>query len=162
MTEKLDLNGYIPEGWQGRYPPCQIQVNNNGELLHNGAPLVHPGIIELIYQSVHLDEDGVYYLYMDGKKCQLEVADTFFVITRVDIKDDNLVLTVSDGSKQELDPASLYIGKDEVLYCRVHEGRFPARFQRAAYYQITDWVKETEAGFALSLGGRLHPLPGTA
>jgi hypothetical protein len=105
-----------------------------------------------------LDEDGTYYLLVDGKKCQLEVADTFFVITRVEKDNENVILTLSDGATQKLDPTSLYIGRDDVLYCQVREGSFPARFQRAAYYQIAKWVEKTDNGFALNVGGRLYNL----
>jgi hypothetical protein len=40
----------------------------------------------------------------------------------------------------------------------VREGSFPARFQRAAYYQIAKWVEKTDNGFALNVGGRLYNL----
>jgi hypothetical protein len=153
-----DFGAYIPEGWEGKHPPCLIQVDPEGRLSHHGAPLIHPGILELIYESVHLEDDGLYVLRLGKQVCQLEVADTFFVVARAELSGDALTLTLNDGSQEPLDPASLWIGRDEVLYCRVKQGRFPARLLRPAYYQVAELVAEGPEGFALELGGRRYPL----
>lgn len=153
-----DFGAYIPEGWEGRHPPCLIQVDAEGRMSHQGAPMIHPGILELIYESVHL-EDGVYVLRLGKQVCQLEVADTFFVVARAELAEGEVALTLNDGSRETLDPGSLWIGRDDVLYCRVKGGRFPARLLRPAYYQVAELVAEGPEGFALELGGRRHPLP---
>lgn len=158
MSQEIpDLNQFMPPGWQGKYPPCQIQVNPNGELSHDGAPMIHPGILELIYDSVHL-EDGVYYLEMDGKRCQLEVEDTFFVVQSVEMGDEAIKLHLSGGTNEELDPESLWVGTGDVLYCRVKKSVFPARFLRKAYYQIAEKIEPQGDGFALVLGSRSFEL----
>jgi hypothetical protein len=153
-----DVLSFIPPGWEGKLPPCLIQVNAQGELHHQGAPLIHPGILELIFQSVHF-EDGIYLLRIDKQSCQLEVEDTFFVVQRVRLEGDQALLSLSGGFSEPLDPASLWIGPREVLYCRVKGGVFPARFLRQAYYQIAELIEEDGEGFSLVLGGRRFPLP---
>lgn len=155
--DKIDISAFIPEGWEGKLPPCQIQVDRDGQMSHNGAPLVHPTIIKLIFASVHL-EDGHYIVRLDDQACELEVADTFFVVARAEPAGESVRLTLNDGSTEQLDPQSLWIGRNEVLYCRVKGGRFPARFTRPAYYQMAELVVEAEGGFALLLGGRRWPL----
>ncbi len=154
---KDDLSAFIPEGWEGKYPPCLIQVDENGKLFHDGAPMIHPGILELIYESVYF-EDGIYFLKVGKQSCQLEVADTFHVVTRAEFADSGVELTISDGSTESLDPRSLWIGNGEVLYCMIKDGKFPARFLRQAYYQITERLVEHDGGFALDIGGQIHPL----
>lgn len=159
MADQLsDLGAYIPEGWTGKLPPCQIQVDADGKMWHDGAPMIHPKIVALIYDSVHLDEDGVYFLEVDGKRCQLEVADTFHVVNGVSLQGGTAMLTLNDGRSEPLDPATLAVGRDDVLYCRVKGGGFPARFSRAAYYQLAERIVEQAGGFALELGGRRHPI----
>ncbi|MBI4800559.1 MAG: DUF1285 domain-containing protein [Desulfarculus sp.] len=158
MSERpLDLSSFIPPGWRGKLPPCLIQVNAQGELSHQGAPLIHPGILELIYQSVHF-EDGVYLLRIGQQSCQLEVEDTFWVVRGASRQGQGVVLTLSDGSSEPLDPTSLWIGAGEVLYCRVKAGAMPARFLRQAYYQIAELIEEEGEGFALVLGQERYPL----
>ena len=157
QNTKNDLSAFIPQGWEGKYPPCLIQVDENGKLFHDGAPMIHPGILELIYESVYF-EDGVYSLKVGKQSCQLEVADTFHVVTRAEFTGSGVVLTISDGSSEPLEPDSLWIGNGEVLYCMIKGGKFPARFLRQAYYQITERLVEHDGGFALDIGGRIHPL----
>ncbi|CAO0821999.1 hypothetical protein DFAR_2770020 [Desulfarculales bacterium] len=101
-----DLSSLCPPGWQGKLTPCQIQVNVQGELHHFGAPLIHPGILKLIFQSVHYEE-GLYLLRINKQPCQLEVEDTFFVVQRVRLEDDQVWLTLNSGLSVPLDPTSL-------------------------------------------------------
>ena len=155
--EKPDLSAFMPPGWEGKLPPCMIQVDKEGQLLHNGAPLVHPGILELIFQSVHL-EDGVYILRVEGKACQLEVADTFYVVRSLEMDHEGVTLILNDGSREPLDPTTLSIGPDEVLYCRVKGGQHRARFHRPAYYQLARLVEQDGTDFVLVLNGRRYPL----
>ncbi|MCB2184868.1 MAG: DUF1285 domain-containing protein [Deltaproteobacteria bacterium] len=156
--DKPDLSQFLPEGWEGKYPPCLIQVDQDGGLFHDGAPIIHPAVLQTIYSSVHLEE-GRYILKVDHQVCELEVKDTFFVVQSAAQAGDRLVLTLNDGSREDLDPATLAVGAEEVLYCRVKRGKFPARFLRPAYYQVTDLVEEAGEGFALRLGERSFPIP---
>lgn len=157
QTPKDDLSAFIPDGWEGKYPPCLIQVDEEGKLFHDGAPMIHPGILELIYESVYF-EDGAYFLKVGKQKCQLEVADTFHVVVRAESREDGVEVTINDGSNGMLDLDSLWIGGGDVLYCMIKDGKFPARFMRQAYYQITERLVEHDGGFALDISGKLHPL----
>ena len=155
--DKPDLSAFMPEGWTGKYPPCQIQVSPDGEMSSQGRPMVHPTIIKLIYDSVRL-EDGHYVVTIDGQTCELEVADTFFVVSRVEFSGEGATLTLNDSSSEPLDPKSLSLGDNGIVYCRIKGGSFPARFGRAAYYQLADKIVEKGEGFALELGGESWPL----
>ncbi|MCF8043330.1 MAG: DUF1285 domain-containing protein [Desulfarculaceae bacterium] len=155
--DKPDLSAFMPEGWTGKYPPCQIQVSTDGEMSSQGRPMVHPTIIQLIYDSVRL-EDGHYVITIDGQTCELEVADTFHVVKRVEFNDESAVITLNDATSETLDPGSLSLGDDGIVYCRVKDGAFPARFGRAAYYQLADKIVEQGEGFALVLGDKSWPL----
>ena len=157
MTKK-DLSAFIPEGWEGKLPPCLIQVSDQGELFHQGAPIIHPAVRELIFQSVLLDDDGVYLLKVDGQTCQLEVADTFYVVTAIKVQGEKITLILNDGEKETLDGPTLRVGKGDVLYCRVKQGAFPARFTRAAYYSLAEMVEQDGGGFCLALGPKKYPI----
>lgn len=149
--DKPDLSKYMPKDWQGVLPPCQIQVSPEGELMHNGAPLVHPRILDDIFNSVHL-EDGHYILRMDGQACELEVADTFWVVKSVDRSPGGLELTLNHGGKEPLATETLWQGGQDMIYCLVKDGEFPARFGRQAYYQLAQFIEPHDQGFALVLG----------
>lgn len=155
---KLDLNDFMPPGWEGKYPPCQIQVNTEGELSHQGAPLLHPKILASVFESVHF-EDGRYVLKMDGKTCELEVEDTFFVVNRVDLNGTQFKIRLNDDTWEELHPAGIWLGANQMLYCKVKGGGFTARFARPAYYQVAQMIQPRDDGFVLEVDGNSYALP---
>jgi hypothetical protein len=157
MMSKTDLDDYLPPGWEGKYPPCQIQVNSEGELSHDGAPLVHPKVLADIFASVHL-EDGRYLIKMDGKTCELEVEDTFFVVNRVEMSGDFLKIRLNDNTWENLSPSGIWLGTNQMIYCRVKNDSFPARFARPAYYQLAQIIKPQGDGFVLELGAKKYQL----
>ena len=146
-------------------PSCTIFVDKEGQWFHHGAPIVHRDLIALFYQSLHVNEDGQYFIRFKGQVCRLDVEDTPYVIVRTDFvsgsssgEKDRFVLHLIDNTKEELDPETLWIGPDHVMYCRIRHGRFKARFLRASYYQLARYVSldpETEK-FFLRLGGRKY------
>jgi hypothetical protein len=101
---------------------------------------------------------------MGKQRCYLEVEDTPLVITgvlhtaeREGDKPEQLLLAIKHlETRESLDPESLWIGEQNVLYCRVMEGEIPARFLRPAYYQLAEFIQEDKEQnrFYLSLGGK--------
>jgi hypothetical protein len=59
-----------------------------------------------------------------------------------------------------LDPATLEVGRDNVLYCRIRGARFSARFSRPAYYQLARFIEEDAdgTGFYIELNGTVYPV----
>jgi hypothetical protein len=140
-------------------PPCLIHVDLEGRMWHLGAEMTHEGINNLLRDNVSLDEYGNYIVSLGGRRCFAEVEDTFFTIARVDgeyAPDGGLVsviLTLNDGTTEKLDPTSLHQNRENVMYARVKDGRFPARFLRRGYYQLTEFVLENGDHCVLPLGG---------
>ena len=46
------------------------------------------------------------------------------------------------------------MGQDNVLYCKVKSPAFPARFNRAAYYQLAEYIEEEGETYYLPLNGK--------
>lgn len=87
----------------------------------------------------------------------MEVEDTPFVVMRVD-KTHTFTITLNDETQEELDLNTLWVGNQNVLYCKIREGKFEARFSRPAYYQLTNYVEfdESEERFYISLDNRKY------
>jgi hypothetical protein len=79
---------------------------------------------------------------------------------RVEPEGDGIALTLNDGTREPLMPETLRLGAGEAPYCAVKGGRFEARLNRAAAYQLLAHMSE-EAGDApvLTLGGRRWTVP---
>ena len=69
-------------------------------------------------------------------------------------------LTLSDDSQEDLAPDSLHVGNDNVLYCKVKNAAFPARFNRASYYQLATHIEEKNEIFFLPLNGGEYEIRG--
>ena len=88
----------------------------------------------------------------------MDVEDTAFVVRRAVYQDQTqtqnarYILSLSDDTKEELLPDTLFIGQGNVLYCRVKNLAFPARFTRASYYQLARYVEEDNNTYYLPYG----------
>jgi hypothetical protein len=146
-------------------PPCLIHIDKEGKWYHKGREMIRQDLIDLFYQHLHLDAEGRYIITWRGDPCYVEVEDTAFVITRVERvtagkpRGDHIRLRLSDHSEEPLSPDTLFVGKENVLYCKVKSRAFPARFNRAAYYQLARHIEEENGAFHLMLGGGKHVIP---
>jgi hypothetical protein len=134
--------------------PCQIFIDKEGQWFYRGAQMRKREIVRLFYDHMSMDDCGRYILDWAGERCFLEVEDTAYTIRKVAAQEE-FILTLSDDSNEKLAPETLYVGKENVLYCRVR-GRFPARFTRPAYYQLAAHVEETDGEYFLPVAGRRY------
>ena len=139
------------------FPPCGIFIDKDGKWYHHGIEMVRKDIVGLFFQHLRLCPDGTYVIELNGQRCRLDVADTAFVVLRVDRMEEgpSFSLLLNDGTSERLIPP-LKAGGDGVLYCRVKNGAFPARFSRPAYYQIAAHMEEEGGDFYLSCNGKRH------
>ena len=128
----------------------------NDERIHNQR------INTLFSQHLRRTADGTYEIAIGWDKVTVEIEDTPYVVTRVmGDSGQGFILRLNDESEELLNPTSLSIGQEDVLYCRVKEGAHPARFLRPAYYQLTAYVQEDQATgtFSLQVGNAAFPIP---
>lgn len=141
--------------------PCGIFVDEEGDWYHQGNKIFRDEVIEFFFENLHVTSDGRFLLEWKNTRCVLDVADTPFVISRVDLEKtdqgEQVLLSFRHlVRRQPLAPGTLWIGEGNVLYCRVHEAGFRARFSRPAYYQFAAWIEEGDEGFFIGLNGIRH------
>ena len=144
-------------------PPCLIYIDKEGKWYHEGAEIIRPDFIQFFFEHMELDEQGRYIVNWNGQRCYVEVEDTAFVVRQVDFVGGNgspqkAIIHLSDGTKEELVPETLSVGDEDVLYCKVKGGKFPARFLRPAYYQLAEHIIEDNGQFHLLLAGKKYPI----
>jgi hypothetical protein len=138
-----------------------IFIDKEGRWFYQGLEMIRRDVVLLFYQHLHRDEQGHYLIRLGGQECYLEVEDTAFVVLRIDLQSHRegeacFRMWLNDDSQEALNLDTLFVGKRNVLYCRVKEGKFPARFQRQAYYQFAEHVQEDNGNYLVSLNGRSH------
>jgi uncharacterized protein len=147
-------------------PPCLITIDKEGQWHHEGAEMIRRDFIRVFYQNMEMDVRGRYVIVWNGKRCRVGVADTAYVIWNVAYQDRGTEepagfrLVLSDDSQEDLAPETLWVGKDNVLYCRVKNQAFPARFNRAAYYSLAAHIEEKDNAFYLPLNGQWFEIKG--
>ena len=143
-------------------PPCLILIDKEGHWFHKGAEMIHRDFIRLFYENMELDSEGRYVIDWKGRRCEVDVEDTAFVVRSVVCDrgspdgNDRYLLALSDDTREELLPDTLFVGQDNVLYCKVKNGTFPARFVRPAYYQLARFIEEEGGTCYLPLNGKKY------
>lgn len=128
-------------------PPNDIRIDKEGVWYFKGAEMTRKDIVQLFYQHLSRDESGRYMIIMPEDQCYLDVDDVPFVIACVDRimsangDAESYQLRLNDDTLETLDPQTLRIGSGNVLYCSVKGGQFEARFSRAGYYQMADFIE---------------------
>jgi len=144
MTEGKDSSGVI-------IPPCNIRVDKEGVWYYKGAEMFRREIVDLFYERLRFDEGiGKYVIELENDRCFIEVDDTPYVVRAAfrngspEKRDETIEVRLNTKECEPLNLSDLRMGKENVLYCTVKEGRFPARFSRPAYYQIAEWIEFDE------------------
>src|SRR5262247_4812109 len=125
----------------------EIRFGRDGRWYADGEPIANPRIADLFSQHVQRRPDGGYMLRIGDEQAPILVDDTPYVITGAEVTAEGTVwLELNDRSREALDPRTLRIGADDVLYCRVKQSAEAARFLRPAYYQIAQHIGRANSG----------------
>lgn len=131
--------GGVPPGWT--LP--KIRITRDGEWLHEGEEVTHPGILTNLRENLLVDAEG-HFLQIGPVRVPVEVDDAPFVVIRVAPDGDRLMATLSDLTREPFAADTLTFDAAGVPHCRVKSGRFAAHFNRAATYQLLDRVEHEE------------------
>lgn len=139
----------------------EIKIDKDGIWYYNGAHMFRKEILNVFFQNLRIDECGRYLIELGTERCYLDVEDTAFVVAAVYKTNlpgnrlEQIDILLNDDSCEKLEMNSIYTGRDNVLYCRVKEGKFTARFSRNSYYQIAEFIELSENGvdYFINLNG---------
>src|SRR5262249_1530887 len=125
----------------------KISFRKDGNWYSDEERIDNPRIALLFSKSIHRNPDGSYFLKVAEERASIAIEDTPYVVKSVE--DDGhggFALLLNDEEREPLDPEALEIGADNVLYARVKQGEYRARFLRSAYYHLSDRFGIDEAG----------------
>jgi hypothetical protein len=135
----------------------RLRVDLNGDWYDGEEQVTHPGILANLRANLRHDQHG--YFLQTRVRVPVEVADTPFVVDRLELEGEALRAILNDGTVTAVDPDSLWLGPGDVPYCRI-PGRFAARLSRPAAFQLLRLVEydEIDGRAILRLGDREHRL----
>jgi hypothetical protein len=139
----------------------RLRIDRDGAWFHDDAEVTHAGILANLRENLQVDERG-HYLQIGPVRVPVDVEDAPFVIVRIEREGDGLTATRNDLGREPLAVETLTVDDRGVPRCRVKGGRFAARLDRAAAYQLLQQVDPGDASrpAALVVAGRRYPVPG--
>jgi uncharacterized protein len=138
----------------------KISFRRDGNWYSDEERIDNPRIALLFSKSIQQNPDGSYYLQVAEERASITVEDTPYVVKTIeDDSSGGIVLVTNDDEREPLDPATLEVGRDNVLYCRVKGGKFRARFLRSAYYHLSNaLIAEDGERVSIVVGGQRYPI----
>jgi uncharacterized protein len=129
-----------------------ISFGRDGRWYSDGEPINNARIALLFSRCLRQTDDGRWQIAMADERAFVTIEDTPWVVTAVEREPAGEIrLRLNDASDEPLDPATLAVGSDNVLYTRV-KGGHRARFLRPAYYQLAPAIEERDGRFVLVTG----------
>jgi len=141
----------------------KLTFRADGRWYADDEPVTHPRLAALFSRYLRRKPSGGYEIWIDARyHADVEIEDTPYVVTAVHSgPGKTLTVALNDDTTELLDPTTVKVGDDHVVYCRVKQGAEQARFLRPAYYQLAPFIEADEAGrFQLHCGGRAYPIAG--
>lgn len=146
----------------GFYPveSGKISFRHDGNWYSDNERIDNQRIALLFSKSIRRDNHGHYYLQVADERALIAVEDTPYVVKQVDQDGHGgFVITTNDDTREPLDPSTLEIGEQNVLYCRVKGGVFWARFLRTAYYHLADhFMSDDGESFGIIVADHRYPI----
>ena len=101
-----------------------------------------------------------------GEECRVAADDVPYVVQRIEPAEGpspkQVTLIFPGNYRETLDPETLFVGKENVPYCRVRGGHFTARFNRQPYLDLSKWVAfdKKKRQYCLVLGKKQYLIQG--
>jgi hypothetical protein len=147
-------------------PPCDIWVDKDGVWYYRGNEMFRKEFVNLFYQNLTRDGFGKYIIEMANDRCYIEVEDAPFVVKSVYKSKsekngrETISILLNNSDMDELDLSTLQIKENNVLYCSVKNKTFDARFSRAGYYQLAEFIEydEDADSYYISLNNQIYTI----
>jgi hypothetical protein len=138
----------------------KISFRRDGNWYTDEERIDNPHIALLFSRSIRRNPDGSYFLQVGDERASITVEDTPYVIKSVEgDAATGFTAMLNDEEREPLDYGSLEAGPDNVLYSRVKNGAFRARFLRPAYYHLSDCLgMDDDGGFYFKVAGQRYPV----
>ncbi|MBI2058554.1 MAG: DUF1285 domain-containing protein [Nitrospirae bacterium] len=134
-----------------------LAISPDGRWWVRGEPVKHPGVSRYLYKSLTRNEKGNAVVKAGLFEVPVTIADAAFIVNDIEIPGAGSgtgTVVLNDGSREGLHPETIRFSNDHVPYCKVREGRFEARFSRAAYYRLAGHIHFEADAYRLRLAGR--------
>ena len=139
--EKVDFLEQREAILRSGYRPMPLTLDTNGTWWQEGEEITHDRTVALLHECLTRKEDGDFCVDVAGDQLPVTVQGVPLHIKSVNR--EHGTITLLPNRLAQLDPDTIWAGKDNILYCKV-EG-WKARFQRSAYYELCKSITEDKS-----------------
>ena len=134
----------------------KIKFGKDGRWYSDDELIPNHAIGRLFSRALQVLPDGRARLELGEDRADVVIEDTPWVVTAVEGGPDRgFTVVLNDDSREPLDPATLRVGAENVLYCRVKGSAHEARWLRPAYYALMRHAEPAAGGaVVLPVAGR--------
>jgi len=134
----------------------KIKFGKDGRWYSDDELIPNHAIGRLFSRALQVLPDGRARLELGEDRADVIIEDTPWVVTAVEGGPDRgFTVLLNDDSREPLDPATLRVGAENVLYCRVKGSAHEARWLRPAYYDLMRHAEPAGGGaVVLPVAGR--------
>lgn len=138
-------------------------LDKEGRIWHEGTEITDPRFAYLIHRTMQNIENG-YLVKCQGEDCYFQAEDAPYVVQDVALhKNERGLLRQIDlifpgGYTEVLDPSTLRVSDENVLYCRVRGGKFDSRFTLKSFFRLTPFIDQDPSGrdYSLAIGEKKY------
>jgi hypothetical protein len=138
-------------------------IDAEGELWNEGATIDDPSVLNLFMKNLVRSPDGKFRVFCQGEECEIDAEDVPYVVKEVLFSPKKIELVFAGGEfKETLDPKTLFVGDKNVLYCKIRNGDFTARFSRRCYLELAKKVAfdPKKKNYFLTVDNHHYPIQG--
>jgi hypothetical protein len=131
----------------GRSRESRIVLDGAGRFWNEGRLIEHEAMSAAFASWIRRHPDDGRYVLTNGYDwTYFTVEDAAYFVRHVEERDGRAILSLFDGTEEALDPASVLLAPDGVLYARVKGGESEARLSPRAQAAMVPFVSEDAAG----------------
>lgn len=138
-------------------------LDKEGRIWHEGTEITDPRFAYLVHRSMQKVESG-YLVKCQGEDCYFQVEDVPYVVQDIALhKNERALLRQIDlifpgGYTEVLDPTTLRVSDENVLYCKVRSKNFDARFTLKSFFHLAPFIEQDPTGrdYSIEIGGKKY------
>jgi hypothetical protein len=147
-----------PSGQTHVYDYC---IDEHGDWFCEGNPVTDPVLFRVLSRSL-FQQGEIYFIRCEGEIHPVRVIDAPLWIRYIHVQRDALDqvkkvdVELRDGRKEPLAAESLTASGNEAVYCLATRRRLKARFAKAAYYELAQYIEMEDDQFYLVIAGNRY------
>ena len=142
-------------GWSRE---TKIRRDRRGNWFEDDVLIEHPGVKKAFDSWVQRAPDGRYCLKNSIHWVYVELEGPPVFVRRARVLESGIELSLSNGTREHLNPDCLRQSVEGELYCDVNDDELPALFDSNAMADMIDIIDSDEKGFFILVGEtRVYP-----